>query len=118
MALALAGTAWAMSRNYTSGEAGLSATATSAYTAFTDNHTGGNSAAFGALYVKISSRGTGTCFYNLGELSAVKTAANRLPAGASVTVGYNTGRDMTGWAGVSYVCSAGQTATLDVEAWR
>ena len=112
-----AGTAWAMTRQYSSGINGLSATATSKYQVFTDNHSGGNTAAFGALGISVRSRGTGVCFVNPGELTAT-TGDHRIASGEVITIDYDTQRDRNGFAGIAYICTTAQTATLDVSAWR
>lgn len=104
---------------YTSGSAGISVTQTNTNTPFTDNHSGGTTAAFGALWISICSRSTSanTCAYDAGDGIAA-TTDTRLAPGACVYEGYDTTRNRDGWAAVGAICAAGQTATFDVEARR
>jgi len=118
--LALSGMAWAMSARYSSGTAGISVTAVNTNTAFTDNHSGGTSAAFNARYVSVCSRSTSanSCFIDLGD-GVATTADWRLAPGACITATYQgaqTGGD--GWAALGAICTAAETATFDVMAGR
>lgn len=68
--LGLAMTGWAMTLHYSSGTTGLSVTQANLNTPFTDNHSGGASAAFQARHVLIRSRSgsADSCHFDLGEI--------------------------------------------------
>ena len=120
MVLALAVTAWAMNARYSSGTAGISVTQANTNTAFTDNHSGGSSAAFNARYVSICSRSTSahSCFVDLGD-GVATTADWRLAPGACITATYQSAQTGgEGWAALGSICAAGETATFDVMAGR
>lgn len=119
--LVLAATAWAMNARYSSGTGGISVTQANTNTAFTDNRSGsGTSATFQARHVLIRSRSTSanTCFFDLGD-GVATTADTRLEPGAAVSLDWDeyTGGG-AGWWAIGTICSSGQTATFDVDAWR
>jgi len=114
------GTAWAMNARYSSGTAGISVTQANTNTAFVNNHSGGGSEAFSALYVTVCSRSTSAnyCFLDLGD-GVATTADWRIAPGACIQVSYqsaHTGGD--GWAALGSICAAAETATFDVMAGR
>jgi hypothetical protein len=120
LVLALVTTAWAMNARYSSGTAGISVTQANTNTAFTDNHSGGTSAAFNARYVSVCSRSTSanSCFVDLGD-GVATTADWRLAPGACIQASYSsqfTGGE--GWAAIGSICAAGETATFDIMAGR
>lgn len=118
--LALAATAWAMNARYSSGTAGLSITQANTNTTFTDNHSGGSSAAFSARYVTVCSRSASThsCFIDLGD-GVATTADWRIAPGACIQVSYQSAQTGgEGWAALGSICAAGETATFDVMAGR
>ena len=131
--LAMASFAWAMGAFYGSGTAGLSVTNTTAYTAFTDNQTGGTGLAFAARVVTIcntcTSRSGGACaagsnkfvYYHLSR-AATATAVSTVdlplpPLGCDVrTYGCEIGGN--GWGSIAYIADAGNVASIDVTASR
>lgn len=118
--LALAATAWAMNARYSSGTGGISVTQANTNTAFTNNHSGGDSAAFNARYVTVCSRSTSanSCFIDLGD-GVATTADWRIAPGACIQVTYqSTQTGGEGWAALGSICAAAETATFDVMAGR
>jgi hypothetical protein len=117
--LGMAGTAWAMTRMYSSGASGLAITQANRNTVFVRNITGGNGAAFGALYVSVRSRSTSanTCAFSLGA-GVAAVGDIQIAPGASFDLTYDTSQDRNGWAAIGAICATGQTATFDVVAGR
>ena len=119
--LALVTAAWAMQSRYSSGTSGISVTQANTNTAFIDNRSGsGTSAAFQARHVLIRSRSTSanTCFFDLGD-GVATTADTRLEPGASISIDWDAqSGGGAGWSAIGTICSTGQTATFDVDAWR
>jgi len=112
--------AWAMNAFYSSGTAGISVTDANTNTAFTDNHSGGTSAAFSATVVLVRSRSTSAsaCFFDLGD-GVATTADHRLAPGESIEMVFDPKRTGgEGWARIGMICGAAGTATFDVTAAR
>lgn len=124
VALVVAGAlAHATGAMYSSGTTGISVTQAAGQTNFTDNMSGGSSAAFFAYSVVIRSRSTSahTCFYRLVQGTVTGTTADRrIEPGGTFTErwDFSTPGTTDGWKGIVYVCASGQTATLDVDASR
>lgn len=119
-ALALvAGTAWAMTRMYSSGASGLAITQANRNTPFVNNVTGASGATFGALHVSVCSRAASanTCAFNLRQ-GVATTADIQLAPGACMAMEYDTSQDRNGWPAIGAICATGQTATFDVVAGR
>lgn len=113
--------AWAFTKFYSSGSAGISVTQTNTETRFTYNVTGGDNTIFYATTVVVRSRSTSanTCAIRLGGATATYTTDMEIAPGASLTFSYNPtlGGD-GGWYRIASICNTAQTATLDIDAFR
>ncbi len=110
--------AWAFSLQYSSGISGISVSQTLTTTTFTNNHSGGDSTAFAATWMKLSVRtGGNSCFYDPDGVAT--TADHILAAGevANLTFIPSATND-AGWLGVGTICDTGETATWDISAGR
>jgi len=109
----------------------ISVTDTNSAVAFTNNHSGGDSAAFLARSVTITSRSASanTCFLDLSDTFSNSIALSAAGVADSGDVPLAPGKNheakigtgfgpSAGWAGLGAICSAGQTATFDVVANR
>ena len=114
--LGVAGTAWAMSWSTQS----VSVTATNQTVTVTNNHSGGDSAAFSASYVLIrsSSASTHTCYFDPTD-GVATTGDEPLEPGASFSVPwpYPSG-EYGGYVSIGVICASGQTATWRITAIR
>jgi hypothetical protein len=117
----VAGAAWAINVQYSSGAAGIFVTDVNTNTPFVDNHSGGTSAAFKAAGGYVCSRATSADSCHFDEIDGVATTADiRVEPGACVPFGYRgviTG-ETGGFSAVGTICAAGQTATFDIVAYR
>lgn len=103
---------------YSSGVNGISATQTNSLTQFTNNHSGGDAAAFAATWVTIRVRtGGNACFYDLDGVAT--TSDVRVAATEYVNEKFIPGpANPTGWTAIGIICDAGESATWDVTAGR
>lgn len=104
---------------YTSG-AGISVTQANSTITFTDNHSGGDSVAFAARWIKITSASTSanTCMFDLSDGTAATTDQRIAPSGTytwTMPSGYGP---EAGLLTMGAICSSGQTATFYIEATR
>jgi hypothetical protein len=108
---------------YSSGTAGISVTQANTTVTFTENVSGGASAAFNARHVHIRSRSTSanSCFWDLRDGTAT-TADNRIEPGKEVVMEWDPNpadiRTTDGWASMGMICGTGETATFDITASR
>lgn len=118
ISLALAASAWAMNLRYSSGTAGISVTQANTNTAFSDNHSGGTSAAFNARHVTVCSRSASAnaCFFDMDGVAT--TADYRVAPGACMSLSFAGSSGGDGWAAVGAICATGETATFDIQAGR
>jgi len=120
LALALAAVCMAAGLSYSSGASGISVTQTNTTVTFTDNHSGGTSAAFNARFVLIRSRSASadTCYVDFNDGTAT-TADHPLEPGASLAYNWDERAGLGGgWSQIGVICATGDTATFDVSAWR
>lgn len=103
---------------YSSGSSGISVTQTNTATSLTNNHSGGDSAAFKARWLMVRSRAASanTCYFDYLDTVA-STADIALAPGASIVIQVNTNPAL-GISGFGAICASGQTATFDVTAAR
>ena len=104
---------------YSSGAAGVSVTTSNTPITFTDNRSGGDSAAFEARSFIISSRSSSsdTCAFDWIDTIADGDDAQLAPGGSfsiAVPDNYSPG---TGYVGVGVICDSG-TATFDIVAHK
>lgn len=114
LALAVAASAWAMNARYSSGVSGISVTQTNTNTAFTDNHSGGTSAAFNARsgYVCSRAASVNSCYFDLDGVAT--TADVRVGPGACVPFTFSSIGGGDGFPGIGSICATGETATFDI----
>lgn len=120
LALACASALWAVGLSYSSGSSGISVTQTNTTVTFTDNHSGGASAAFAARHLLVRSRAASanTCYVDFNDGTAT-TADHALEPGAAISLNWDERDGMGGgWSQIGVICATGQTATFDVGAWR
>jgi hypothetical protein len=105
---------------YTSGTAGVSVTDVNTTVTFTDNHSGGTTAAFLARQIIVRSRAASanTCFLDYNDGTATTADVPLAPGGEFRLVRGAGYRPESGWASMGVICSAGQTATFDIIADR
>jgi hypothetical protein len=116
VALGMAGTAWA--GWYASGA--VSVTSTNTTKVITNNHSGGDGAAFSASYVLIRSASTSanTCFFDPTD-GVATTADTRLEPGATISFPWpEVSGTSGGYASIGMICAAAETATFYITAIR
>ena len=118
LALTVAASAWAMNARYSSGTAGISVTQANTNTPFTDNHSGGTSAAFNARYGYVHSRSTSanSCYFDMDGVAT--TADIRVEPGGTVPFTFSSIGGGDGFAGIGSICATGETATFDIVGGR
>ncbi len=119
VALAMVGAAWA--GNGKVYNADVSVTATNTITQFTDNGSGGDGLVFAARFVLVRSLSSSanTCYFDLKDGTA-STSDTALEPGGSIGWPFTatSAGGETGWSNMGSICSAGQTATFRVTAYR
>ena len=117
--LTMVGAAWA--GNGKVYNADVSVTGTNTITAFTDNGSGGDGLVFAARFVLVRSLSSSanTCYFDLKD-GVATTSDTALEPGGSIgwpwTATAAGGAD--GWPVMGSVCTAAQTATFRVTAYR
>lgn len=105
---------------YTSGSAGISVTAVNGTVAFTNNHSGGDSAAFFATQIIVRSRAASanTCYLDYNDGTATTSDVPLAPGGEFRIIRGGNYHAASGWSSMGVICAGGQTATFDVIADR
>jgi hypothetical protein len=120
--LLLAGASWVWAHRQYYNNTDISVTQSNTAISFTDNGSGGSSAAFRARVVVIrSSAGSAnTCYFDLKDTVAT-TADTALEPGATWSEVFDDPTDVNqqgGWSGMGVICDTGETATFNVTAAR
>ena len=115
LALVAVSSAWAQRQFYNTSS---SVTQANSAVSFTDNGSGGSSAAFRARYVTVRSltASANTCYFDMKDTVAT-TADIALEPGGSFSLAYD-GDIQGGWSGLGAICDTGQTATFLITASR
>lgn len=119
-ALLLASFAWAGDQVYNN--ASVSVTQTNTSLTFTDNGSGGSSAAFKARHVVVHSLSTSanTCYFDLKDTTAT-TSDTWIEPGGTWERFYEDPPNSPGgggWSGMGAICASSETATFLVTATR
>ena len=115
ISLVAVSSAWAQSQFYNTS---TSVTQANSAVTFTDNGSGGSTAAFRARSVTVRSlaASANTCYFDMKDTTAT-TADIALEPGGSFSLTFD-GASSDGWAGLGAICNTAETATFLITASR